>query len=157
MTSPHRRALTGLGLLLLLALPALAAPNFTGDWKMNASKSDFGPMPAPTSMSSKVTQEGDKLKVVAKQSSDQGDFEAELNYTTDGKECSNEIMGSTMKSVAKFDGNTLVIDSKGNFGGNDVTIGDKWTLSEDGKTLTMNRSFSSSMGDATMKIVMEKQ
>jgi hypothetical protein len=146
----------GLG-LILLAWPMLAAPNFTGDWKLNTSKSDFGPMPAPTSMSSKITHDDPQLKTATKQSGEQGEFEIELKYTTDGKEVTNTFMDSPMKSTAKWDGAVLVIDTKANFGGNDVTIQDKWTLSEDGKVLTMNRHFSSSMGDADMKLVLEKQ
>jgi hypothetical protein len=143
--------------LILLTLPLLAAPNLSGDWKMNASKSDFGPMPAPTSMSMKVTHEDPKLKVESKQSGDQGDFELTANYTTDGKECENKFMDSPMKSVVKWEGETLVISTKGSFGGNEVSIVDKWQMSADGKVLTRNQHFASSMGELDMKVVMEKQ
>jgi hypothetical protein len=34
---------------------------------------------------------------------------------------------------------------------------DKWTLSPDGKALTINRHFASSMGELDQKIVLEKQ
>ena len=143
--------------MALAALPVLAKANFSGDWKLNVSKSDFGPMPAPSSGSMKNTHEDPKLKVVSKQSSDRGDFEAEFNYTTDGKECTNEIMGNPMKSTLKWDGDTLVIDSKAKFGDNDFTMVDKWTLSPDGKTINVSRHFSSSMGEADSKLTFEKQ
>ena len=103
--------------LALAALPALAKSNFTGDWKLNVAKSTFGEMPAPTSMTVKATHEDPKLKVATKQSSDRGDFDFEANYTTDGKETTNEMFGGNpMKSVAKWDGDALTIDSKGKFG-----------------------------------------
>src|SRR5207247_6951256 len=73
------------------ALPAIAKPNFTGDWKVNLSKSTFGQMPAPNSMTSKIAHDEPKLKVSNKQSSDRGDFAADFDYTTDGKECTNQI------------------------------------------------------------------
>jgi len=34
---------------------------------------------------------------------------------------------------------------------------DKWTLSEGGKVLTIQRTFSSGMGDVTQKMVFDKQ
>jgi len=143
--------------LILLALPALAKPNFSGDWKVNVSKSEFGQMPAPSSMTGKITHQDPSLKVAIKQSGERGEFEYEMSYSTDGKETTNEIRDNTMKSTAKWDGDVLVIDTKGSFGGNDVTIQDKMSLSADGKTLTLKRHFSSSMGEADQALILEKQ
>lgn len=143
--------------LALVVVPALAKPNFSGDWKANLSKSEFGPMPPPSSMSGKVTHEEPKLKLVAKQSGERGDFEYEMNYLTDGTETTNEMRGNTMKSVAKWDGDELVINTKGTFGDNEVTIQDRMSLSADGKTLTLKRHFSSSMGEADQTLILEKQ
>jgi hypothetical protein len=38
----------------------------------------------------------------------------------------------------------------------DMTISDKWSLSEDGKTLMIERKFTSSQGDMVQKYAMEK-
>ena len=153
-----RRLHLTLGLILALsALPAFAKPNFSGDFKLNISKSDFGGMPSPTSLSMTLTHEDPKLKSVVKQSGEMGDFEMEANYTTDGKECTNEIFGSPYKSVLTWDGDILLIESKGKFGDSDFSISDKWSLSADGKTLTINRNFKSGMGDAVQKMVLEKK
>jgi hypothetical protein len=151
------RVVALLGILALIALPAIAKPNFTGDWKLNTAKSDFGPMPPPSSMTEKITHDDPKLKVAISQSTDRGDFDFEVNYTTDGKECTNEFRGNEMKSTLKWEGDTLVVDTKGRFGDNDVTMQDKWKLSGDGKTLTVSRHFSSSMGEADQTLVLEKQ
>jgi len=142
---------------LAAALSAFAKPNFTGDWKLNISKSTFGQMPAPSSLTSKITHDEPKLKSVTKSSSDQGDFDFEANYTTDGKECTNEMFGSPVKSVLKWDGETLIIDSKAQFGDNEFTLVDKWTLSADGKIMTIVRAFKSPMGEGEQKLVFEKQ
>ena len=155
MTS--RRLLLALALVALVALPAMALPNFTGTWKMNSSKSDFGPMPPPSSAVSEVKHDEPNLSVHMKQSSDMGEFDTTSTYTTDGKECSNKFMDSTMKSTVKWDGNVLVIDSKGDFGGNEFTLKARWTLAEDGKTITINQHMVSPMGELDMKMVMEKQ
>ena len=145
-----------LAVLALAALPVLAKPNFSGNWKLNVSKSSFGQMPAPASMTNKITHEDPKLTSHVKQSGERGDFEFDSNYTTDGKECSNDMFGNPVKSTLKWDGDTLSIDAKGKFGDNDFSIEDKWTLSDDGKTLTIVRLFKSSMGEGEQKLVFEK-
>ena len=144
-------------MLLLCAAVAQAKPNFSGDWKMNPAKSDFGQMPAPTSMTQKITHSDPDLKVVTTSVSERGEFTNNLAYTTDGKECTNKGRMGETKSILKWDGDTLVIESKADFQGNAVTITSKWSLSEDGKTLTVNTHFASSMGEGDSKIVYEKQ
>jgi hypothetical protein len=62
-----------------------------------------------------------------------------------------------MRSVLKWDADTLTIDSKGKFGDAEVTIQDKWSLSEDGKTLTIQRHVASPMGEGDLKLIMEKE
>lgn len=146
-----------LAILALAALPMLGAPNLTGTWKMNAAKCDFGPMPAPDSLTRTITHDDPKLKLVTKQSGAQGEMEVVANYTTDGKESSNEMRGNVVKSLVKWEGDTLVIESKGKFGDNDVTISEKWTLTDGGKTLNIQRHFTTSMGEVDTKLVLEKQ
>jgi hypothetical protein len=153
----HRGLTALLATAALAAIPAAAAPNLSGTWKLNVSKSDFGQMPAPDSMTRAITHEDPKLKILTKQSGQNGEFEYELNYTTDGKECTNEMFNNPMKSTVKWDGDTLVFDTKGKFGDNDIAIQEKWTLSQDGKTLVIARHFSSSMGEGDAKLTLEKQ
>ena len=146
--------------LALIAASAsfAAAPDLNGTWKLNAAKSEFGQFPPPSSMTQKVTHAEPKLTVSVKMAGDQGEFEFSSNYTTDGKECTNQgFGGSEAKSVLKWDGETLLIDTKGSFGDNAYTMKDKWVVSEGGKVLTIQRRFSSSMGDVDQKLVMEKQ
>lgn len=153
----RRPFLAGFLLLSLAALSAYAKPNFTGDWKLNTAKSEFGQFPAPSSMNQKATHNDPALKVASKMATDNGDFDFENTYSTDGKETTNTFGPSEMKSVAKWEGDTLVIQTKGQFGDNEVTIQDKWDLSEDGKTLTVRRHFASSQGEIDQKMVLEKQ
>jgi hypothetical protein len=152
-----RRFPVVLAILAVAALPLLAKPNFSGDWKLNVSKSEFGEMPAPDSMTQKVAHDDPNLKIAVKQSSERGEFEFEAGYTTDGKECTNQFGPGTMKSTLNYDGETLVIVTKGSFNDNEFTMTDKWTLSSDGKVLTINRRFASQMGEGEQKLVLEKQ
>jgi len=98
------RRLTTIAVLFSLAavLLAMAKPNFSGSWKLNVSKSDFGQMPAPDSATYKIVHEDPKLRNSVKQSSQAGEFEFEASYTTDGKECVNQMFGNDFKSTLKW-------------------------------------------------------
>jgi len=149
-----------LAALALIAASAAfaAAPDLSGNWKLNGSKSDFGQFPPPSSLSQKITHTEPTLKVETKMSSDMGDMEFTGNYTTDGKESTNQgFGGSEAKSTAKWVAETLVMETKGSFGDNAYTMKDKWSLSGDGKVLTILRHFSSGMGELDQKLVFEKQ
>ncbi len=156
MKSARWMSVAGMMLLLCAAL-AQTKPNFSGDWKMNPAKSDFGQMPAPSSMVQKITHDDPSLKVVATTVSERGEFTRELAYTTDGKECINKTRMGEFKSTLKWDANTLVIETKSEFQGNPFATTSKWTLSQDGKVLTVASHFSSSMGEGDSKVVYEKQ
>jgi hypothetical protein len=135
-----------------------AAPNFEGNWKLDASKSDFGQFPAPSLYTQKITHSEPKLTVDAKIVGEQGELAFTSDYTTDGKECTNQgFGGSEAKSVLKWEGDNLMIETKGAFGDNPYTMKDKWTLSDGGKVLIILRHFSSGMGDMDQKLVFEKQ
>lgn len=137
---------------------AQAKTDFSGTWKINAGKSDFGPMPAPDSMTQKITHEDPSLKAnVSTTGGMQGDMTYDVVYTTDGKECVNKLADNEFKSTLKWEGDELVVDTKGSFSGTDFTSKDRWTLSSDGKTMTVARHISSAMGDADMKLVFDKQ
>lgn len=145
--------------VLLFAAAAFAAtPDFSGTWKLNGSKSDFGQFPPTPSITQKVTHAEPKVSIDTKMTTDNGDLQFAANYTTDGKPTTNQgFGGSEMKSTAKWDGESLVMESKGSFGDGEFTIKDKWTLSDGGKLLTVQRHFSSGMGDSDQKLVFEKQ
>lgn len=148
-----------LALLMLSAGLAFAQakPNFSGEWTLVPAKSDFGGMPGPSSGTQKITHNDPQLKVVNTQTGEQGTMTMESSYTTDGKECVNSGPFGEVKSKVKWDGPALVIDSTLDFQGNPVTITNRWTLADDGKTLTVNMHFASQMGEGDAKIIYEKK
>jgi hypothetical protein len=154
-----KRLLSTLLVIAAAAGMALAAdkPDFSGDWKLDADKSTFGPMPPPTSMTRKIDHKDPMLSVSQSQSSAQGDMSTEAKYSTDGKETTNTMMGNDVKSKAVWEGKTLVITSNANFGGADVKLVNKWTLAEDGKTLTDVMGISAPQGEFEVTYVLAKQ
>src|ERR1700683_2984928 len=138
-------------------LQAQAKPNFSGNWKLNTAKSDFGAMPAPDSRTDIITHEDPDLKDSYTQSGQMGELTAVMKYSTDGKETTNSVRGNQSKTTAKWDGDELAIAGKTQFNGADVTLSDRWSLSADGKTLTIQRHVNSPLGETNQKIVLEKQ
>jgi hypothetical protein len=156
MKTAKTMVLAGLALLLYAAM-AQAKSDFTGEWRLDVAKSDFGQMPAPQSAVQKIAHNEPNLKLVSTQVSSRGEFTSERNYTTDGKECVNKMRNSEVKSTLKWDGDTLVISSKFAFQDNEITTTERWTLSGDGKVLTVKSHFSSSQGEGDSTRVWNKQ
>jgi hypothetical protein len=158
----NRRYWTGLCAVaaLSIAIPAgaWAKPNFSGSWTLNPGKSDFGQMTGPAKMERKVAHEDPSLKYSSVQSSPQGgDVTTEMAYTTDGKSSTNKTPLGEVTGTATWEGDVLNIVNKRQFQGLDITQAERWTLSEDGKTLTIDSRVSMPRGHVEMKIVMDKQ
>jgi hypothetical protein len=133
-------------------------PNFSGTWKLNTAKSDFGPLPGPDSQTSIIEQNDPALKVNSKSTGGpQGDQNITLNFTTDGKETVNSVGGNDVKSTAAWEGNNLIINAKLKFQDQDVAIKYVWTLAPDGKTMTQDVHYTSPMGEADQKVIFDKQ
>jgi len=80
-----------------------------------------------------------------------------LKYVTDGTEGSNAVMGNAMKYTAKWSGSTLTVDTWGKFGPNEMRLIDKWSMSADGKAVTILRRYEGNGGPQDQKLIFEKQ
>ena len=148
-----------LSLLVTGALTAaFAKPNFSGNWKRNASKSDFGPAPGPSSMTREIKHDEPNLELKTTQVGQQGESTTEAKYTTDGKETINKTPRGDLKGAMKWDGDVLAWDYKvENPQAGQITISDRWTLSEDGKTTTVKTKITGGFGEFERTLVLEKQ
>jgi hypothetical protein len=151
---------------MLLALTALFAAaslysqdktDYSGSWLLNNSKSEFGMMPPPEKMARKIEHKDPALKVMNEQTTQRGEMKSEQNYTTDGKECINKQGNAEVKSVLSWEGKNLVLKSKRDFQGTEISTTEKWILSADGKTLTFDTLISAPQGEFNIKFVMDKQ
>jgi hypothetical protein len=132
-------------------------PNYSGTWKLNVAKSEFGPIPGPDSRTDVIEHNDPALKVSTKQDGAQGKQEYTLNMTTDGKEMTNTPGGLEVKSTGGWEANNLVMNVKLKLQDNDVALKTTWLLSEDGKILTQNQHIATAMGELDQKMVFEKQ
>jgi hypothetical protein len=141
--------------MTLLAAQANAAPNFTGQWKLNLSKSDYGPIQAyaPEFMMRSINHADPVLQISTHSKGAQGETTTDLKYTTDGQPAENK--GS--KGAAKWEGDKLVVDSVREMQGAELKSHDVWALSPDGKTLTVNSHLTAPQGEFDIVFVFDKQ
>ncbi|HZT34188.1 MAG TPA: hypothetical protein VFA33_30130 [Bryobacteraceae bacterium] len=152
-----RRWLAVAGMAVCLGGVVWAAPNFTGVWKLDLEKSDFGPLPSPKARTDKIEHQEPNLTLNITQEGRAREFSYQLRYTTDGKDNQNSLLGNPLHSKLHWEGDVLVIETSGSLNGNDLTIKDRWTLSPDGKTLTVQRHLAGARGSTDQKMVFEKQ
>jgi len=136
---------------------AQAAFNPAGEWKLNAAKSVYGPFPAPQVMIRRVKYSAPNLSMSTYQKGAQGELNSELVYTTDGKPCVNKVRGGEAKGTAHWEGDKLVIESAQEAQGATVKSREVWSLSPDGKTLTIDGHVTAPVGEFDVKQVFDKQ
>jgi|ERR1041385_3792537 hypothetical protein len=149
---------TAVGLCFMLAAVCLASaaekPDFSGNWIVNLDRSNFGKAPKPTSMSLKVTRNGDVMHAVQTTNSQAGSSTTESDWVIDGKE--HDTTGTTAgKTLARWEGNTLYSERKSNDGSLEQKI---WlTLSADGRTANEKVVGKGPEGTNTSRLIWERQ
>jgi len=139
-----------------LSISAQQKPDFTGTWKLNVAKSDFGPIPGPDSRTDVITHKEPAFSDAVTADGAQGKQQYTIKYTTDGKEVTNQIGPREVKSVVKWVGNTMVVTSKFDLDGSEVNAQAVWSMA-DSKTINIAVHYASAMGEADQKLVLEKQ
>jgi hypothetical protein len=146
----------------MLVLPALLSaslvaaqskPNVSGTWKMNAEKSKFE-KGGPKAITIKFDQKESTLSESLMLTNDRGEQTLNLTYTLDGKESPQQLEGRPIKATAKWEGSFLIIEFKNDDGFNFLR---KISVSDDGKTMTIDVKQSSPNGTANDVVLLEKQ
>jgi len=149
--------------VFIIALAFLSAtafgqkPNFSGDWKLNQSKSELGYEFSLAPKTMKVEHTKKTLDLVNVWEFDGQEYESKQHFTLDGAECENVgFMESVGKSTAGFDKKTktLKIVTEGSGGGTDYTLTQIMSMKED--NLVMVSEAASDMGELMETFVFEK-
>jgi hypothetical protein len=165
----------GLGSSLLLCAIALAAVqgkvNFSGVWILDKSQSDAHQLTGirggagngqDASLSMVIEQQGTTLKVTRTLKAE-GEEKTETHiYKTDGTETTNTgFRGESVATKASWDGDKLLVSSTRTVMVliKKVTVQSKgvWSLSPDGKTLTIDVTLETPRGEQHVKGVFHKQ
>ena len=148
--------------VLLLALAATAqtrpTPNFSGYWKLNQEKSDFGGVPAPDSAGYVIRHIGARLTFDYTQDSKT----SRVDITTDGQERMTDSNDEAeVWSRAFWEGLVLVFEARQKARPAHPAPGVKWTsrwkLSSDGQILTIERQITVPQGQLSQVLVYNRE
>jgi hypothetical protein len=133
---------------------AQTKPDFSGAWKIKSEKSKIEAIDDIRNIIFKIKHKdpGFSQSVIVTRGG--GDQTFEEKYTTDGKESDVKISSGTVKATAKWEGDTLTIEHKSETGA--ILNRRKYTLSADGKTLTLTVRYFTTNGEIDETTVLEK-
>lgn len=172
--------------LSVSALAQDRAADFSGTWTLDVSKSKLDERARIESMTLTVTQTAKDITVASKttraprpegstggqgggggmgRGGGFGGGDSSLTYTLDGKETTIQQEGpngsTPVKLKATADGSNLHLSSSRTFSGPmgevSITSKDDWSLSADGKTLTVKRESTSPRGTNSSELVFVKK
>jgi hypothetical protein len=148
-------------MLVPLCLTLLSAaddhPNFSGTWKMDGDRSDFGKVPKPANFVRKIDHVDPKIHVVSSFTTPNGEAVTDVRYTTDGKESVNTVRGVESKGTMIWDGTSLELTSTRSMNGAEISTKERWTMTSKGKVLTVVNKTNTPQGEITFTVVLNKE
>ena len=149
--------------------------NFSGTWVLDNSKSEMPNRPGRSGEATEthdvsrkmvIEQQSATLKITRALSAATRERSTTVTYNTTGQETTESTpRGGSIVSRASWEGNKLVITStrtmtrprRGETGERKIEEKDVWSLSPDGRTLTIEETRQTSRGERTAKTVFNKQ
>ena len=143
--------------LALSACCVLSAqtPDLSGVWKADLQKSKVN-SPAPNDYLMIIEQKEGKLTEKVGIWGQHGEQRSSFTFNTEAKPSMNTFQGLPMRTNASWDGGVLVLDSK-IAAQHPSTMSQRYTLSPDGKTLTVDTVATINGKEMQQSVVFEKQ
>jgi hypothetical protein len=120
---------------------ATGPPDFSGIWALNAYRSELAGERPPQSKVQIVEHKGAELVVTIDEINERGTVHGVARYTTGGEDVVNDVLGNPMTSSISWEGAVMIMRTWGKFGNADLVLVDRWSMSPDGRTLTIAREF----------------
>lgn len=150
--------LAALAALTVMAMLGADKPDYSGLWKINASKSDFGPMPSgPEKFERTVEHKEPAMKITTVQSMGGNERTTTVEYVINGKEQVVKAGNAEVKVTPEWVGESLKVSTKREIQGMEIKSVETWVVSDGGKVLTVTTNLNTPQGDFTMKFVLDKQ
>jgi hypothetical protein len=149
-----------MAVILPFVAHAQGKPDFSGTWTLDTAKSD----PAPAGRGGggggaatlTIKQTGTELSIMSE--GRQGP--QTMTFKLDGSESTNQVMGrggaAAVKSVAKWDGSSLVIETTREFNGMSITSKEVRKLDNGGKEMQVETTAQTPNGEQKRKVVYTK-
>jgi hypothetical protein len=144
-------------LSLLLAFAALAQnpkPDFSGRWTIDTAKSNYGGRPAPKTYVEVIEHKDPALTISSTSEDQRGESKMFLKFTTDDRDCVNEVNGNEFHSKSHWDGAKLVTTVTGDRG---LSMVEVRSLSANGKVQTVETYMGSMQGAPAMTRVEDRK
>lgn len=168
LSSVTRRTLLAL-CAAALAAPALVAagkPDFSGTWKLNKDKSSYGAMPVPDNYAMAIVHKDPDLALTITLTNPMGEQKSESRLKTDGSENVHSSGRVKLTSRIAWDGAVMVMKTKRTVEMTtqlgqppqpvEINGEERWQLSADGKTLTIDVTMNGPQGELIVKRVLDK-
>jgi hypothetical protein len=142
-------------LALCVSGAAAQTPSLNGVWKANLEASTFaGPRPSGYLMI--IQQQGNTVRETIGMSDTMGDYRCSFTFSTASQEFRNSWHGLPMHSKAQWTAGALIVDSR-IAGPHAQTLHDKYSLSADGSTLTIQTGATWEGKETQQTIVLTRQ
>ena len=130
-------------------------PDLSGVWKADLSKDNPGG-PRLSGFTLLIEQKQDNLQEIAETVNQHGPYRAVSSYNLTGRETRDEVRGIPARSKASWQGAALVVESRV-FNTRPEALKKTYTLSADGRTLTLETAGSMNGREFQSKVSFDKQ
>ena len=130
-------------------------PDFSGTWTLNEARSEQQRLPVAPWKSIKVEHKDTLVRCVPVEPAPNPKKLAMMNFATTGKEMAHPLGDASGKSIAKWEGSALLINTLVS-GPRTYTQMDRWRLSRDGLVLNIRRQIVNLHGESESLLVYEK-
>jgi len=139
------------------ALLAAGKPDFSGSWRLDSQKSDFGPLPVPSKYERVIEQIGAQVHVTTHQATTAGEQAVETRFRTDGKFVENHYKTGAARVSGRWDADRLEVETRRELQGKPLTSVEIWTLSPDRRTLTVKNHIDTPNGPLDLVLCLRRQ
>jgi hypothetical protein len=153
------RALAALFISLALAGPATAV-DFSGSWRLDVARSDFGKMTGitpPSVRTDVIRHRGPLLNDSLTQTRSGSTTTSTFDYVLDGQERVMKVSGQDAHYTGKWMGDTLQLDSKVRMMVFDIAVRERWSLTSDRRMLIIARHFWYPLGEGDQTLRFSRQ
>ena len=114
----------------------------TGTWELDAARSEFGPAPRASAMTRRMQVSREALDMAIVQTTPAGEVAGTFRCPIGGAGCRNRQGSSETSGSARWErGSLIVTTTLERLIGPNLTTVDRYLLSADHRTLTMERTF----------------
>jgi hypothetical protein len=148
-------ALVFLSVAFAVALATAAGkPDFSGSWKLDRDKSNFGALPMPSRYERTIEHNGSSIHVTTHQANGQGEQIVETHFRTDGEFTENRYATGVARVSGRWDADRLEVETRRELEGKPLTSVEIWSLSADDHTLTVKNHIETPRGPLDLVLVL---